>query len=200
MANISLEDAKAMVSPEAISRLKNVVTPKPIINMDAKVNNDIIMSALCTAVSNGVIKQTSLDERLVKLLNSSTNTLSAPKLGSILSSIRETQPNMCCVISLMEPDMSSTIQEWVFSGPKVFFNKIFEYVIDYFDITPTIIRNKMTEMLKPTIVNNVAQLVAKYNGLESDEEKKKLPISISTVTRLVNMSGKLLMAEFKDLK
>jgi hypothetical protein len=199
MSNISLEDAKAMVSPEAIARLKNVVTPKPIINMDAKVNNDIIMSALCTAVNNGVIKQASLDDRLIKLLNSSTNTLSAAKLGSILSHIRETQPNMACVITLMEPDMSTWLEGWTFTGPNVYFNKIFEYVIDYFDITPSIIRNKMTEMLKPTIVNNVAQLVAKYNSIESEEERKKITISISTITRLVNMSGYLLIAEFKNI-
>lgn len=199
MSNISLEDAKAMVSPEAIERLRNVVTPKPIINMDAKVNNDIIMSALCTAVTNGVIKQTSLDDRLIKLLNSSTNTLSAVKLGSILTHIRQFQPNLTCVITLLEPDMSDVIEEWYFVGPDVYFNKMFEYVIERFEITPSMIRTKMTEMLKPTIVNNVAQLVAKYTSLETDEEKKDITISISTITRLVNMSGYLLMAEFKNL-
>jgi hypothetical protein len=57
----------------------------------------------------------------------------------------------------------------------------------------------MTEMLKPTIVNNVAQLVAKYNSIESEEERKKITISISTITRLVNMSGYLLIAEFKNI-
>ena len=199
MTNISLEDAKAMVSPEAIERLRNVVTPKPIINMDAKVNNDIIMSALCTAVTNGVIKQASLDDRLIKLLNSSTNTLSAVKLGSILTHIRQFQPNLTCVITLLEPDMSDVIEEWYFVGPDVYFNKMFEYVIERFEITPSMIRTKMTEMLKPTIVNNVAQLVAKYTSLETDEEKKDITISISTITRLVNMSGYLLMAEFKNL-
>ena len=198
MSNISLEDAKKLVSPEALLRLQKMVRPEPIINMDSKVNNDIIMSALCTAVNKGVIKQQSIDERLVKLLNSSTNTLSAVKLGNILSSIRKVQPNMCCVISLMEPDMSDVIERWVFVGPNVKFNKIFEYVIDKFKITPPMIRTKMTEMLKPTIVNNVAQLVAKYNGLTTDEERESITISISTVTRLVNMSGYILMAEFKD--
>ncbi len=198
MSNISLEDAKKLVSPEALLRLQKMVRPEPIINMDSKVNNDIIMSALCTAVNKGVIKQQSIDERLVKLLNSSTNTLSAVKLGNILSSIRTVQPNMCCVISLMEPDMSDVIERWVFVGPNVKFNKIFEYVIDRFKITPPMIRTKMTEMLKPTIVNNVAQLVAKYNSLTTDEERDSITISISTVTRLVNMSGYILMAEFKD--
>ena len=199
MGNISLEDAKAMVSSESLSRLKSVVTPKPIINMEAKVNNDILMSALCTAVSNGVIKQSSLDDRLIKLLNSATNTLSAGKLGDILSHLRTVQPNMSCVITLMEPDMSDVVNEWVFIGPDVYFNKLFEYVIEHFEITPTIVRNKMTEMLKPTIVNNVAQLIAKYNSITDEKEKQNITISISTITRLVNMSGYILMAEFCNI-
>lgn len=199
MGNISLEDAKAMVSSESLSRLKSVVTPKPIINMEAKVNNDILMSALCTAVSNGVIKQSSLDDRLIKLLNSATNTLSAGKLGDILSHLRTVQPNMSCVITLMEPDMSDVVNEWVFIGPDVYFNKLFEYVIEHFEITPTIVRNKMTEMLKPTIVNNVAQLIAKYNNITDEKEKQNITISISTITRLVNMSGYILMAEFCNI-
>lgn len=198
MGNISLEDAKKLVSQESLSKLQKLVTPEPIINMESKVNNDIIMAALCAAVSNGVIRQQSLDDRLVKLLNSSTNTLSAVKLGPILSSIRMVQPNMKCVIELKKADMSDVIERWVFIGPIVKFNKIFEYVIDKFNITPTLIRTKMTEMLKPTIVNNVAQLVAKYTNLETDEERADVPISISTITRLVNMSGYLLMAEFTD--
>lgn len=199
MANISLADAKAMISEESVSKLKEIVTPKVMLNMDTKVNNDIIMSALCTAVSNGVIKMTSLDDRLIKLLNSPTNTLSSTKLGSILTHIRETQPKMCCVITLKSGDMTEVIQEWTFTGPTVYFNKIFEFVVQEFNITPSIVRNKMTEMLKATIVNNVAQLVAKYASLETEEEKKAITISISTITRLVNMSGYLLMAEFKDV-
>lgn len=199
MANISLADAKAMISEESVSKLKEIVTPKVMLNMDTKVNNDIIMSALCTAVSNGVIKMTSLDDRLIKLLNSPTNTLSSTKLGSILTHIRETQPKMCCVITLKSGDMTEVVQEWTFTGPTVYFNKIFEFVVQEFNITPSIVRNKMTEMLKATIVNNVAQLVAKYASLETEEEKKAITISISTITRLVNMSGYLLMAEFKDV-
>lgn len=197
MAIISLEDAKKLVSEESLSKLQKLVTPEPVINIDAKVNNDILMAALCSAVTEGVIKQQSFDDRLIKLLNSSTNTLSAPKLGSILSSIRETQPNMKCVISLMSSDMTETIERWIFIGPNVKFNKMFEYVIDKFEITPNIIRTKMTEMLKSTIVNNVAQLVAKYANL-NEEERNKIQISITTVTRLVNMSGYLLMAKFTE--
>lgn len=197
--SISIEEAQAMMSNESVSKLKNMVTPKPILNMDQKVNNDIIMNALCRAVSDGVINVNSLDEKIIKLLNSPTNTLSAVKVGSILTQIRKTQPNICCVITLKTADMNEVINEWVFTGPKVHFNKMFEFVVEYFKITPTIVRNKMTEMLKTTIVNNVAQLIAKYNSLETDKEKEELTISISTITRLVNMSDHILIAEFKNI-
>lgn len=200
MANISIEEAKAMMSGEALSRLKEIVTPQPSINMNQKVNNDIIMSALCRAVNDGIIHIDAVDDRIVKLLNSPTNTLSAVKVGNILTQIRKFQPNMCCVITLKSSDMNEKINEWIFTGPEVYFNKIFEYVIDKFEITPSLVRNKMTAMLKTTIVNNVAQLVAKYNSLTDEEEKKHLTISINTVTRLVNMSDHILLAEFKEVK
>lgn len=200
MANISIEEAKAMMSDGAISKLRDIVIPQPIVNMNQKVNNDIIMSALCRAVSDDVIHMSSLNERIIKLLNSPTNTLSAVKVGGILSHVRKTQPNMCCVITLKTGDMNTIINEWVFTGPEVYFNKIFEFVIEYFEITPAIVRNKMTNMLKTTIVNNVAQLVAKYASLNDEEEKKQLTISISTVSRLVNMSDHILLAEFKEVK
>lgn len=200
MTNISIEEAKAMMSDDAISKLKDIVTPQPIVNMNQKVNNDIIMSALCRAVSDDVIHMSSIDDKIIKLLNSPTNTLSAVKVGSILNQVRKSQPNMCCVITLKTSDMNETINEWTFTGPEVYFNKIFEFVIEYFEITPSMVRNKMTTMLKTTIVNNVAQLVAKYTSLTDEEEKKQLTISINTITRLVNMSDHILLAEFKEVK
>ena len=66
MANISIEEAKAMMSGEAISKLKDIVTPQPIVNMNQKVNNDIIMSALCRAVSDDVIHMSSIDDKIIK--------------------------------------------------------------------------------------------------------------------------------------
>ena len=198
MSNISIKDAKAMMSNEAINKLRGMVTPKPTINMGQKVNNDIIMSALCRAIEDNVIHTSSIDERIVKLLNSPTNTISAVKVGQILTQVRKTQPNMCLVITLKTSDMNTTINEWVFTGPTVYFNRMFEYVIDYFEITPSIVRSKMTEMLKTTIVNNVAQLIAKYKSLENESEKNAITISINTITRLVNMSNHILLAEFKE--
>lgn len=194
----SMEEAKSLITKENVDKLKNVVSPKPVICINNKANADIIMSALCAGVLNGVIKEASLDETIIKLLNSSTSTLSAVKVGRILKTIRETQPRMTCVISLKKPDTFDVVKEWVFTGPEVYFNRIFEYVVKSFDITPAKIRTQMGEMFKMTIVNNVAQLLGKYETLETEEEKKQIAISISTITRLVNMSHHLLFAEFVE--
>lgn len=198
--NISIEEAKALMSDESINKLKTMVKPKPSINMGHKMNNDIIMTALCRAVEDNVIHTESVDESIVKLLNSSTNTISAVKLGKILTCIRTVQPDVCCIITMKTADMNEIVKQWIFTGPEVCFNKIFEFTINYFEITPSVVRSKMTEMLKVTIVNNIAQLIAKYNTLETDEEKDAITISINTITRLVNMSNHILLAEFKEYK
>lgn len=192
---ISLEEAKAMMTEDSINKLKEIVVVKPTINLEKKVNNDILMQALCRAVTEGIIHPESIDERLMKLLNSATNTLSAVKVGHILTSVRKYQPNMCCVITIMSGDMEETLNEWVYTGPDVSFNNIFEYVVETFNITPTMVRNKMTETLKPTIVNNIAQLIAKY---AVTEDKSELTISINTISRLVNMTNNLIFAEFTE--
>ncbi len=195
---MTVEEAKQMISKENVDRLKNVVAPRPEVNISSKANADIIMSALCTAVTNGNIKEAALNESIIKLLNSSTSTLSAVKVGKILSILRETQPNMTCVITLKTGDSKDIIKEWVFTGPEVYFNRIFEFVVREFDITPAIIRSRLGEMFKMTIVNNVAQLLGKYETLKTEEERKAVAISISTITRLVNMSHHLLFAEFVE--
>lgn len=197
---ITLEEAKAMITDHSTAHLKSLVEPKPNINMDGKVNNDILMGALCLAVSTNVIHTNAIDDKLLKLLNSSTNTLSAMKLGPILNNIRNVQPNMCCVIQIKKPALNTVVQEWVFTGPKAYFNGIFEYVIDEFKITPYQVRTELSKVLKTTIVNNVAQLIAKYRSLETDDEKRNIPISIITINRLVNMVGYTLTAEFKEIK
>ena len=195
---MTVEEAKKMISQENIDRLKNVVAPRPEVNISNKANADIIMAALCTAVTNGKIKEAALNESIIKLLNSSTSTLSAVKVGKILSILRQTQPNMTCVITLKTSDARENVKEWVFTGPEVYFNKIFEFVVREFEITPALIRSRLGEMFKMTIVNNVAQLLGKYETLKTDEERKAVPISISTITRLVNMSHHLLFAEFVE--
>jgi hypothetical protein len=195
--NMTMEEAKALLTPEKINKLKEMVIPKPSINTENKSNNDILMSALCTACETGVIKSTSLDDKIIKLLNSATNTLSPSKLGYILNQVHKEQPNLVCCITIKDKDMQP-VKEWNFVGPEVAFHGMFEYVVNEFEITPQMIRTKMTQMLKPTIVNNIAQLVAKYDTLD-EVERRKLNISITTVSRLVNMSGYLIFAEFKEL-
>lgn len=195
---MTLEEAKQMISKDNVDRLKNVVTPKPTVSINSKTNTDIIMSALCTAVQSGVIKESSLDISIIKLLNSSTSTLSAIKVGKILSILRKHQKNMTCTITLKTSDAQTIVEEWVFTGPEVYFNKIFEFVVDKFDITPAKIRNELGKMFQMTIVNNVAQFLGKYETLKTEEERKKENISISTITRLVNMSHHLLYAEFVE--
>lgn len=198
--SITLDDAKSRMSQEAINKLKNLTNTHPTINMENKVGNDVLMQALCRAVENDVIHLSSLDDKLIKLLNSSTNTLSQTKLGDILQRIRKHQPNIVCFISLMKGDMSETLHEWVFEGPSVTFNDIFETVINEFNITPASVRNKMVNTLKPTIVNNVSQLISRYINIETGDEKNNINVSINTITRLVNMEDHLLFAEFKEIQ
>lgn len=196
MSNISLEEAKSLMTEGSLEHLKDTVIPKPVINTSIKINNDIIMSALCTAVNDGVIKTSSLDDRLVKLLNSPTNTLSAAKLDDILIHLNKHQPGMSCVITLKKGGIDGKILgRWSYNGNGVSFNPILDFVLKEFDITPTMIRVEMVNMLKVTIVNNVAQFVAKYE-LCDDEAKKDMNVSISTITRLVNMVHHILYAEF----
>jgi hypothetical protein len=199
MANISLEQAKSLMTKGSLEHLKDVVEPRPTINTSLKMNNDIIMAAFCTAVDSGVIKISSLDDRMVKLLNSPTNTLSAAKLGDMLEHLRKKQPNMACIVYLKKGGPGCpTMKEWVFTDNTATFNPILDYVLSTFDISPTYIRNELTKMLKVTIVNNVAQFVAKYE-VATPEEKKELVVSISTITRLVNMVSHILVAEFVEI-
>lgn len=194
--NITLEQAKAMMTKESIEKLKEVVTSHPNINMENKVNCDILMQALCRAVAEEVIIPEALDDRLVKLLNAKTNTLSPIKLGDILTHIRKHQPKMACILTMLDARDDTVIREWIFVGPEVNFTEVLGDVIKIFDITPSVVRTKMTETLKPTIVNNIAQCVAKYLNKKDNEE---MNVSITTISRLVNMSDHLLYADFKEI-
>jgi len=195
---MTLEEAKGLITPDAISQLHEVVDVKPVIDFSKKVNNDIIMAALCRGVGDGVIKPSSLNDRLVKLLNSETNTISQSKLKEILDILHVHQPNIYCYIWLEDPDdvcMAKT-SEWFFKD-EVNFTQMFSEILMHYQITPTDVRKKLTATLKPTIVNNVSQLVSKFYKASPDE-RDKMVISISTIHRLANMSGGMLNAEFID--
>lgn len=193
MSHITLEQAKTMITPEAMAKLHEVVEAKPDIDTSHKVNNDIIMTALCKAVGEGVIRPSAINERLQKLLNSETNTVSQSKLTEILQSVRRVQPNMICKVTLTDVEFRE-LKTWTYSDHANFLN-MFADVLNIYDITPGDVRKKLTETLKPTIVNNVSQLVSKY--YKSDPiERAGMVVSVSTVQRLVNMSGGILFAEF----
>lgn len=194
---MTLEEAKSLMTQEALAKLKEATSNRPTINMDNKANNDILMNALCRAVSENVILVDSLDDKTVKLLNAKTNTLSSSKLGSILDIVRESQPNIVCCVSLVKP-IDEVLETWTFDNKDVNFINIFGYILKYFDLNPTIVRTKMGELLKPTIVNNIAQLVAKYQ-YGDDNDRASINVSITTLTRLVNMCDHMLFAEFKKV-
>ncbi len=195
---MTLDEARSLITPKAIENLHDVVDIKPVIDFSKKVNNDIIMSALCRGVDCGVIKLKSLNDRLVKLLNSETNTISQTKLKEILDIIHKNQPNMYLYVWLDDPDgiAVSKQYEWFFKD-EISFIQMFSDVLDYYKITPSDIRKKMTETLKETIVNNVSQLVSKFYK-SSPEVRNGMTISITTIQRLVNMSNGMLNAEFID--
>jgi hypothetical protein len=72
---------------------------------------------------------------------------------------------------------------------------MFGDVIKLFKITPTLVRSKMTETLKPTIVNNIAQCVAKYQNGDTDSN-----VSITTISRLVHMCNHMIYADFEEVE
>lgn len=195
---MTLEEAKQLMTPEALSNLREATTLRPTINMDNKANNDILMNALCKAVNENVILVDSLDDKTVKLLNAKTNTLSPSKLGGIIDTVRESQPNIVCYVSLVKP-IDEVIKIWTFDNKNVNFIDMFGFILEYFDLSPNTVRIKMGEMLKPTIVNNIAQLVAKYQ-YGDEKDKESINVSITTLTRLVNMCDHMLFAEFKKSK
>lgn len=192
---LTLDEAKAMLTKENLEHLHDITTVKPDIDFSHKVNNDIIMAALCKAVADEVIKPSSITERLAKLLNSETNTISQSKLEEILCSIHNFQPDIKCCVTVYDHDMIPK-HEWEFSD-KVSFLPMFDWVVNNYNITPVDIRKRLTQTLKTTIVNNVSQLVSKWRK-SSLEERASMVISITTVQRLVNMTGDILQAEFYE--
>lgn len=192
---MTLEEAKSLMTQDALNKLKELISDKPTINTSNKANNDILMNALCRAVNENIINIDSLDDKIVKLLNAKTNTLSPSKLGYVISTIKQNQPNIVCCISLVRPP-DIIINEWTYNDKDVNFTSILDYILKYFKMNPNVIRTKLGEMLKPTIVNNIAQTVAKYQN-SNDTDRADINVSITTLTRLANMYEHMLFAEFK---
>jgi len=196
---MDLQNAMGLMDAKAYEKLNDFVTVKPSVDTTGKNNCDILMAALCAAVNDEIIKVSSLDDKLIKMLNSSTNTLSQTKLIYLLNVIHKAQPDLKCVIRITSGDMSETIKEWTYQNPyDIRFVDIFGYVINKFQITPSKVTSELSKTLLTTIVNNVAQLVSKFLSFETDEQKQSIVISIMTINRLVNMEGCLMLAEFKS--
>lgn len=194
---MTLEEAKGLMTQEKIDKLKEVVAKEIDVDISKKINNDLIMTALCRAVVvDKIIDPDAIDERLYKLLNSDTNTVSDLKLSDILKSIHDVQKNMYCVITLQDTNMN-IINEWKLYEDFTF-NHIFEFILDHYKVTPHDIRESMSATLKPTIVNNIGQLISKYQQL-TPEEKAKKRISITTINRIVSTVGGIMTVEFKKL-
>lgn len=190
---MTVEEAVNLMDDDAYAKLKEVVTVKPNIDVSKKSANDILMGALCKAVLENVIHVESLDEKIIKLLNSPTNTLSQSKLKYVLNIVHETQHNIKCIITIMTPDMKDTLFEVEYHTPEsIDFMVILKWLVNKFDITPTKVRSQMNA-LKPTIVNNIAQLVSRVLNDNLDG----VTVSISTITRLVNCNDHLIYAKFE---
>lgn len=190
---MTVEEAVNLMSDEAYEKLKEVVTVKPNIDISKKSANDILMGALCKAVLEDVIHVESLDDKIIKLLNSPTNTLSQSKLKYVLKTVHETQPKIKCIITIMTSDMKDTLFEVEYHQPDAIdFMEILKWLIDKFEITPTKVRSQM-DALKPTIVNNIAQLVSRV----LNDNTEGVTVSISTITRLVNCNDHLIYAKFE---
>lgn len=174
---MTIEEAKALMSPEALEHLNEVVCPWDI-NIEKK-DCDIVMSALCKSVTENVVKKTSLDENTVQILNSDTSTLTAQKLVDALTAIRKHQ-DVVCFIFLKYHDKKVVFD--IGDGISTY-NHIFDWVVDTCEVTSIGIRKNMNEKYKASVINNIAQLIPKHHNNPDD------PISIKNITRIFTSYG-----------
>ena len=109
--------------------------------------------------------------------------------------LNERQPEIGCVFTLYDGTMEP-IEEWVFKTANPTFNGMYEYVIKYFQITPSMIREKLSTVLKQTIANNIAQFCLKYQSTDNHDD---MVVSVTTITRLVNMMNHIITCEFREV-
>ena len=182
---MTIEEAKALMTPQALEHLNEVVCPWEI-DIEKK-DCDIVMSALCKAVEENVVKITSLDENTVQILNSDTSTLTAQKLKDALTAIRHHQ-DMICLIFLKYHDNKVVFD---IGDDVVTYNGIFDWVIKTCDVTSIGIRKNMSGKYKASVINNIAQLITKHHT-NPDE-----PISIKNITRIFTSYGGIITCVIK---
>ena len=193
---MTIEESKKLLTPEAVNHLKELTNETKDIDVSRKKNCDIIMSAMIKAIlDDGSILQSSLDDTLINMMNSSTRTISCSKLKSVMKTIKESQ-KLTCSFDIYEADGVTSVKHFEFDNKKdKNFNYILDYVLDHFKITPQLIKEKLTEQFKPTVVINIYTLINKYVNA-TDAEKDEFKVSILTITRLVNMMNHIIICKF----
>lgn len=193
---MTIEESKKLLTPEAVNHLKELTSETKDIDVSRKKNCDIIMSAMIKAIlEDGSILQSSLDDTLINMMNSSTRTISCSKLKSVMKTIKESQ-KLTCSFDIYEADGVTLVKHFEFDNKKdKNFNYILDFVLDYFKVTPQLIKEKLTEQFKPTVVINIYTLINKYVNA-TDAEKDDFKVSILTITRLVNMMNRIIICKF----
>lgn len=193
---MTIEEAQKLLTPEAVNHLKELTSETKDIDVSRKKNCDIIMSAMIKAIlDDGSILQSSLDDTLINMMNSSTRTISCSKLKSVMKTIKESQ-KLTCSFDIYEADGVTSVKHFEFDNKKdKNFNYILDYVLDHFKITPQMIKEKLIEHFKPTVVINIYTLINKYVNA-TDAEKDDFKVSILTITRLVNMMNHIIICKF----
>lgn len=193
---MTIEEAQKLLTPEAVNHLKELTSETKDIDVSRKKNCDIIMSAMIKAIlEDGSILQSSLDDTLINMMNSSTRTISCSKLKSVMKTIKESQ-KLTCSFDIYEADGVTSVKHFEFDNKKnKNFNYILDYVLDHFKVTPQLIKEKLTEQFKPTVVINIYTLINKYVNA-TDAEKDEFKVSILTITRLVNMMNHIIICKF----
>ena len=179
---MTIEESKKLLTPEAVNHLKELTNETKDIDVSRKKNCDIIMSAMIKAIlDDGSILQSSLDDTLINMMNSSTRTISCSKLKSVMKTIKESQ-KLTCSFDIYEADGVTPVKHFEFDNKKdKNFNYILDYVLDHFEITPQMIKEKLTEHFKATVVINIYTLINKYVNA-TDTEKDEFKVSILTMT------------------
>lgn len=193
----ALDKAKALMDKNAWDNLNKIVKPSNTILLDNNknvINNDVLMDAYCKAIKDGIINQKALSSNpmLVRLYNSQTNKLSAWKVEKILQNIHTIQSKMACVITIQNGNLDN-IKEFIYTD-EVNFHQLFKWVVEYFQITPQLVRQEMVKKLDlpHSTTNNIGQDLSKIDDPNAT-------VSIVTISRLVNMMDHIIRCEFKEI-
>ena len=183
---MTLQEAKNLLTQENLEHLREVICPFEV-NINKK-DCDVVMSALCTAIQSNIIKIPSLDENAVALLNSDTSTLTAMKLLSILKTVNQHQ-DICCVITCEYHGIRKTFV-FTHNNDTLSYNGIYHWVLETCDVTSKGIRQHMEGRYKPSVINNIAQILPKV------EKNPNEIVSIKNISRILTAFGGTIKCSF----